>query len=295
MHPRLQLATLAAATLFVPSLALAQPVPNAAPSLPPPDAPDDDGEETDQPKQPKRGDFDAGGQVRLPSGPDEMGQYATFNWVALDLKGRYFVLDSLTVNGTMPMAIIKPDTAMGVEPSMFGGFAVGLDARVPNAFMPDRYKADVGVMFTAAYMREGAMLLSEKDFPLFTGDFQPGLSTGFRTKLQLSSLVDFSLTPLFVFQKGTTENLTAVQIPMSTILRLGSAVAVSADLGVYTGDDFSFRGSNGGRISAGGSLTIKIGPILAHAGAGVASLLTGPYYPSVTDSVYIDLNVKYAK
>src|ERR1041385_3729596 len=44
-------------------------------------------------KEPGRGDFDAGGQARLPNGPDAMGKYAAFNWVAFDLKGRYFLLD----------------------------------------------------------------------------------------------------------------------------------------------------------------------------------------------------------
>src|SRR5687768_11522649 len=41
-------------------------------------------------KEPGRGDFDAGGQVRLPNGPGEDDTYAAFNWIALDLKGRYF-------------------------------------------------------------------------------------------------------------------------------------------------------------------------------------------------------------
>ena len=39
---------------------------------------------SDQPaqkKEPGRGDFDAGGQVRLPNGPDANGKFATFNWV----------------------------------------------------------------------------------------------------------------------------------------------------------------------------------------------------------------------
>ena len=283
---RRSLVSLACGSLFAPCLGWAQPTPAEMPPE----------EDAGAAKEPGRGDFDAGGRVRLPSGPDEMGSYGTFNWVAVDLEGRYFVLDSVTVNGTIPVALIKPDTAMGVEPSVFGGFTLGLDARIPNGpFVPERYKADLGIVLTGAYLREGAMLLSEKDFPLYAGDLQPGLSTGFRTKLQLGSLVDFSLAPLFVYQKGTEENLTAVQIPMSTILRLGSAVAVSADLGVYTGDDFSFRGRNGGRIAAGGSLTVRLGPILAHAGAGVASLLTGGYYPTIRDSVYVDLNVKYAK
>jgi hypothetical protein len=88
---------------------------------------------------------------------------------------------------------------------------------------------------------------------------------------------------------------TAVQIPMALIIRLGSLVQASTDVGIYTGDGYHFSGDAGGRIAAGGSLTVKLGPILAHAGAGVASLLTGGEYPTIGDSVYIDVNVKYVK
>ena len=63
-------------------------------------------------RQPKRGDFDAGGQVRLPSGPDDAGKFATYNWIAADLKGRYFLLDTVTVNGNIPLAVKKPDMLM---------------------------------------------------------------------------------------------------------------------------------------------------------------------------------------
>ncbi len=250
------------------------------------------------PKQPKRGDFDAGGQVRLPSGPDEKGAFANFNWVAFDLKGKYYLLDSVTLNGTAPLAIIKPDSLMtGEHPNMIGGFSVTLDARLPKGPFASmmRYDTDVGLVLTGAYMREGAMLLSDKDYPLFVGDFQPGFSGGLAMKVKLSSLLDFSLLPVWVYQSGTSESTSAVQIPMSLSLALGSLLKVSADLGVYTGDDYSFRASNGGRIYAGGALDVKIGPILVHGGAGTASLLTGGVYPTVRDAFYIDLNVKYAK
>jgi hypothetical protein len=249
-------------------------------------------------KEPKRGDFDAGGQVRLPNGPDEMGQYATFNWIALDLKAKYYLLKSVTVNGNIPLAVKKPDTVgLGTDPKLIGGMTLRLDAMLPA--MPKmpfiKYETEVGLSLTAAYMREGAMLLSEKDFPLFLGDFQPGFAGGLITKVKLSSVIDFSLIPSWVYQKGTAESLTAVQIPMSLIVKLGSLIKVSADLGIFTGDNYSFGGSNGGRIATGGSLTVKLGPILAHAGVGVASLLTGGLYPTIGDSMYIDLNVKYAK
>ncbi len=253
-------------------------------------------------KEPKAGDFDAGGQVRLPNGPDEMGQFATFNWVAVDLEARYFLLPSVFVSGNIPVAVIKPDTLMtGEDPSMIGGMSVGIEAKLPKMdsmpFASKMKDSEVGIVLDGAVMREGAMLLSEKDYPLFDGKFKPGFTTGLILEVKLSTLLDFSTRPVFVYQAGTEEAATAVQIPMSTILSIGSLIKVSADLGVFTGDDFTFRGSKGGRLALGGALDVKLGPIIVHAGAGAASLLTGEggVYPTIGDSLYIDLNVKYAK
>jgi hypothetical protein len=280
----LTVATLISST----SLAMAQP-----------DAGPEKASEEEMKKEPGRGDFDAGGQVRLPSGPDEMGQYATFNWVAADLKGKYYVFDTVTINGNIPLAVVKPDID-GLEAKTVGGMSVTLDARMPKMNIPMAPKSEdtvAALILTGAYMREGAMLLSEKDFPLFIGDFKPGVTGGLDMRVKMSSVIDFKLAPAFVYQSGTAEGLQAVQVPMSTVVALGDTLKVSADLGVFTGDDVSFKPSNGGRIYAGAAIDLKIGPIITHAGAGVASLLTGAesMYPTISDSVYIDLNVKYAK
>ncbi|HVK83151.1 MAG TPA: hypothetical protein VM513_03540 [Kofleriaceae bacterium] len=260
----------------------------------PPPPPEDAKKE----KQPKAGDFDAGGRVRLPNGPDETGQFATFNWIAADLVGRYFLLPSVSLNGTIPLAVKTPEL-MGVDPKLFGGMSIRLDAKLPE--MPKlpfvKQETEVGLSLTGAYMREGAMLLSDKDYPLFTGDLKPGLAGALIMKVKLSSVVDFSLLPAFVFQSGEAENLTAVQVPMSLILKAGSLLKLSLDTGVFTGDDVSLRPSNGGRIYLGAAVDVKIGPIITHVGAGFASLLTDEMglYPTIGDSVYLDLNVKYAK
>ncbi len=66
-------------------------------------------------------------------------------------------------------------------------------------------------------------------------------------------------TPKRGDQTGTVENLTAVQVPVSLILKLGSLVKLSADAGVFTGDDISLRARNGGRIYLGAALDVKLG------------------------------------
>ncbi len=64
-----------------------------------------------------------------------------------------------------------------------------------------------------------------------------------------------------------------------------------------TGDNHSFGASNGNRISTGVLLDVKIGKLSTHAGIGFARLMTDPMgmYPTVKESMHVDLNVKYAK
>ena len=259
-------------------------------------------------KEPGRGDFDAGGQVRLPNGPDSAGNYKAFNWIAADLKGRYFLLDQITLNGNIPLAVVHPDQVMlhggMLEPKLFGGMTIRLDAIVTAPKMPmvpQKGENKIGLSLTGGYMREGAMLLTEKDYPLFVGDLKPGFAGALVTRVALSNVVDFSLTPAWVVQSGTTNTHKAIQVPLALIIKAGSLVKLSTDLNIATGDDYSMRGKNGGRLGAGVALDVKIGPMLVHLGTGVASLLTGDpmmtnaAYPSIGKSVYFDLNAKYAK
>ena len=246
--------------------------------------------------------------MRLPNGPDDAGKYAAFNWIAADIKGRYFLFDQITLNGNIPLAIIHPDHVMlhggMIDPSTVGGMTIRLDAIVTAPklpLMPSKGENKIGLSLTGGYMREGAMLLTEKDFPLFAGDFKPGFAGALVTRVALASVVDFSLTPAWVFQSGTTNSHKAIQVPMALIIKAGSLIKLSTDLNIATGDDYSLRGKNGGRIGAGVALDVKIGPILAHLGTGVASLLTADpmttnaAYGSIKDSVYFDVNAKYAK
>ena len=108
------------------------------------------------------------------------------------------------------------------SPDMIGGAHLRLDAVLPAApTIPIfNYEYTIGVSLDASYMREGALLLSDKDFPLFTGEFKPGFAGALITKIKLSSLLDFSLVPAWVYQSGTMSSHKAVQIPMSLIIKL---------------------------------------------------------------------------
>jgi hypothetical protein len=255
-----------------------------------------------KPKEPKFGDFNAGGQARFPNGPDEAGNFASFNWVAADLKGRLYLLKTVTVNANIPLAVKKPDTIdMGMtDPKLFGGFTLNLDARLPikkGALPMMKYDTDIGAILTFGYMRDGAMLLSEKDYPKFVGNMEPGFSGALVTKLKMGSVLDFSLLPAWVYQAGEMDASQAIQVPLALGIGLGSLLKLNLELGIYTGDDYSLRAKNGGRVATGASLDIKISHILIHTGAGAASLITDAagVYPTISDSFYVDLNAKYVK
>jgi hypothetical protein len=271
------------------------PTTGAAPPQTDTPAPADDTKK----KEPKPGDFNAGGQLRFPNGPDEMGEFKSFNWVAFDAKGTYYLLPTVFATATIPFAAKRPETVgpMGPEPSLVGGMHLKLDASIPKLpKLPGiKYETSAGLQLGLAYMREGALLLSEKDYPLFLGDFQPGATVGLLTRIKLSSAVDFNFNPVVLLQKGEAENLSAIQIPLSLVLAAGQTIKLGLETSINTGDDFSFGGSSGGRISLGTSLDLKISKILVHLGTGMASLLTGGLYPEISDSIYFELNVKYAK
>lgn len=252
-------------------------------------------------KLPKPGDFDAGGNLKFPNGPDTEGKYATYNWIAVDLKGKYQLFDVLEVNANIPLAVHHPDTLpmSQREPKLFGGINARLELKTPKPPVIPlfNYEATLGLVVSAAYMHEKAMLLSDKDFPLFVGNYEPGLTAGLIMKLKLSSLLDFSFLPLWIHQANPGDAIDALQVPLALIIKLGSVVKLQAELGIYTGDGLSLRARDDGRVQAGGSLDVKVWKLLLHAGAGAASLVTGGtgMYPSVRDSVYVELNVKYEK
>ncbi len=284
--------------------ATSPPTPDASASETSPEEGDNDednDEDKDKAKKHQPGDFDAGGQARFPSGPDEMGKYAAFHFVAADVKGTYYLLPTVMIHGFLPLAIIHPDQIMlggaSLSPRMIGGMRIELDASIPKLpKMPGlKYDTSVGLQLGMAYMREGALLLSAQDFPLFTGDFQPGVTAGLLMKIKLSNVVDFHLNPLVLYQKGSVENLDAVQIPLSLVVQAGSLAKLGLDLAVNTGDNYSFSGDSGGRIAVGASLELKIGKLVFHAGGGLASLLSGGMYPGVIDSLFVDVNARYAK
>jgi len=117
------------------------------------------------------------------------------------------------------------------------------------------------------------------------------------TKLKFGSVLDFSLLPAWVHQSGEMESRDAIQVPLALGVGLGSLLKLNLELGIYTGDDYSLRAKNGGRIATGASIDLKISKILIHLGAGAASLLVDQagVYPTVSDSFYVDVNAKYVK
>ena len=63
---------------------------------------------------------------------------------------------------------------------------------------------------------------------------------------------------------------------MALIIKLGSVVKLSAELGIYTGDGLSLRARDDGRVQAGGSLVwARMLELVEAAPAAVARALEG--------------------
>jgi hypothetical protein len=254
------------------------PAEPAAPKPPLP-APEEKKPEEDNPEA--KGKFNAGVGARFPSGPDDKGKFGSFNWIAVDLKGRYNPSDFVSTYLYMPLAVKRPDLP---DANMLGGFT----GRGELGF-----GKTLGVGLTLGAMRQGAFLLSEKDYPYYRGKLSLGTALGPYLRLDLYG-VYLSVVPQVVLQYGSG---VAAQIPISARVNLLDLLSVSADAGVFTGPKMRFGPAGGGRIYAGASVDLKLKPIILHLGAGVASLITDPagVYPSIKESIYFDLNVKYAK
>jgi hypothetical protein len=240
------------------------------------------------------GKFNAGGALAFPSGPDANDKYAAFNWVTLNGKARYNLAHAVRAYINIPIALKHPDLPAPASPSMFGGFTARgeLGSKV------------IGLQLTAGYMKEQSFFYSEKMFPAFIGDYTSCLSAGAYINFKFIGLY-FATAPTLAYQgagqfkraDGSDDGGTAIQLPVSAAIHLGSLLEVAADTGVYTGPGLSLHSSEGASIFAGGSVTVKIKPVQVHLGTGVASLLTDQMaaYHSIGESVYFDLNVKYVK
>ena len=235
------------------------------------------------------GKFNAGFKVRMPKGPGDDGEYAQFKWIGVDLTGKYNVTDAIGVGGTIYTAPVKPDVG---DPKVFGGFMLRPELRLGST---------IGAFVDIGFMTYGAVLLSEKDIPFYAGDYEFASRIGPWVKFK-ANVVNLSILPAVVFQNGSPEKIAGFQLPVNAMLRAGEMLKVSADLGIYSGDDFKIGADDGGRIAIGAAVDVKVSTIALHLGVGLNSLLTsdspspGAFaYPSIGDSLYIDLALKYVK
>jgi hypothetical protein len=250
--------------------------------------------ETEQEKEERlaaqAGKFNAGFKVRMPNGPGDDGTYGQFNWIGVDLTGRYNVTDAIGVGGTLYTAPVKPDFpdgAMMEDPKVFGGFMARPELRLGST---------IGAFVDVGFLTYGAVLLSEKDIPIYQGDYELATRVGPWVKLK-ANVVYLSILPALVFQNGDPEKIAGFQLPVNAMLRAGEMLKVSADVGLYSGDDFKVGADDGGRIAIGAAVDIKVGAIALHLGAGLNSLLTsdnGPY-DTIGHSLYFDVAAKYLK
>ncbi|HLL24243.1 MAG TPA: hypothetical protein VK427_19060 [Kofleriaceae bacterium] len=208
----------------------------------------------------------------------------TFNFVGLELGGRYNVSDNIAVGARIPFAVSKPDNF-----AVFGGMMARADLRLG---------ATVGVGAEAGFLKYGAVLLSQQDAPGFAdgADYELAFTVGpwLRAKAGPTYL---SINPAFVYQGGDPEGITGLQLPVTAMFRAAGLARFGAQLGIYTGDDFGMSAEDGGRIAVGLVADTKVSTVSLQVAAGFASLLTddASAYRSIGTSVYFTVGLAYVK
>lgn len=226
------------------------------------------------------GHYAAGVRVHVASALDD-----SFNFIGLDLGGRYNVTDMINVGARIPLAVSKPDGF-----SVFGGAAVRAELRLG---------ATIGVAADVGFGKEGMFALSAQDAPLYAepADYTAGAKLGVWVRAKAGPTY-LSVEPAFVYQaEGQAEAIEAVHLPVTAMFRAGNVARAGVLVGIYTGDDFKFGADEGARIATGLVADIKVSSIALQLGAGFASLLTDDMaaYTSVGKSVYVTVGLMYAK
>jgi hypothetical protein len=208
----------------------------------------------------------------------------SFNFVGLDLQGRYNVSDSIAVGARIPFAVVKPD-----------GFAVfgGMMARASI-----RLGATIGAAAEVGFLKYGAVLLSQQDAPLYGdgADYELAAAVGPTVTVKAGPTY-LSFHPKLVYQPGDAEAITGIQFPVAAKFRVGGLALIGAQVGLYTGDDFKLAADEGGRIATGLVADVKVSSIALQLAAGFASLLTDEAapYTSIGKSVYATVGLMYVK
>ncbi len=247
----------------------------------------------------QKGKVDAGGKLRFPSGPDDMGDFGLFNWIALDLRAQYGVSDSVSAGLYVPLAVMKPDLG-DASGETFGGVLGEAVLHLGKV---------LGVHTQIGMMQRTGWLLSQYDYPYYFGDMKFGLKLGpaldarvaaFGSKLELSAGLDVVLAFSAATDTDTGDDkmLLAAQIPVAAMVQLSDLLKVGLTAGVYTGQDIKLGAEDGGRIPLSAAASLRTGPVIFDLGLGFASLVTsdemGSAYPGLMDSLTIGLNARWA-
>lgn len=227
------------------------------------------------------GHYAAGVRVMVGSALDK-----SFNFIGLELGGRYNVSDNISVGARIPFAVKKPD-----------GFAVfgGAYARAEL-----RLGASIGAFAEAGFSKYGSALLSAQDAPIYVDalDYEGAFLLGPWVRVKAGPTY-LSFEPAFVYQLGDPEAITGVQFPVTAMFRASGGLKAGAKVGIYTGDDFKLGAKDGGRIATGLVVDVAVSSILVRAEAGLSSLLVNDdmgstaLYRSIGKTAYVALNLMY--
>lgn len=252
-------------------------------------------EEVHRPIQLMAGQIEAGADVGLPSGPDDMGEFGIGNWIGLRLRADYGITDKIQAGVRIPLALVKPDVPIFPFETLGGFIAEGMYSIIPML------SARVNVGFANA----GAMGLNPYAFPFYfdADGMQLGFAFGVSFKKEFGGNLALTADPTLVLHMdvaaGDTgpEMLQVLQIPVGLQFQVQPALAVGLRTGLYSAHEFKFGASDGGTLPLvlEGQYTLMAGMLDLGAQFGFASVLTDDagLYESIGDTLFIGLSATW--
>lgn len=202
--------------------------------------------EVERPINLVKGQLEAGIDVSVPKGPDEMGEPALGAWLGFTIRGDYAVNEKIQAGASIPIVLVKPDFGLSDGPKTVGGVQLNGQYSVMD-MLSARVVLGYGSPSLEGVNRFGV--------PAYAGDMQLAFGAGAAFKKKVADKIAVSADPLLYFQidggqndMGEQEMLMVFGLPIAGHYQVMPELVATLRTGFNTGHKFKTSGDDGASI-----------------------------------------------
>ncbi|MCI0637258.1 MAG: hypothetical protein L0206_25580, partial [Actinobacteria bacterium] len=203
-------------------------------------------EEVTRPINLPKGVLEAGVDLSIPQGPDDMGEQAVGAWLGFTVRGDYAVNEKIQVGGRIPLVAVSPDVGLSEGPKAFGGIELN-----------DQYGV-MDMLSARAVVGYGPPALDGVGrfaVPAYFGDMKPAFGLGAAFKRKINEQIAVTSDPILYFQvdggfddMGMEEMLMVFGLPIAGHYQVMPELVATLRTGFNTGHKFKASGDDGASI-----------------------------------------------